>query len=83
MNDANVQIGTKYTEEQIRILAPSAIALADAADVRERCKREINKERMSGTARVREHYMIRDAYKNAKRKFRLSLAKYIEVKKGL
>jgi len=80
---ANIHVGVTYTDEQLRTLAPSAVALGDAAVSRERWKRELDNERKHGDVRVREHLMSRDAYKEAKRKYREALARYEEAKKGL
>lgn len=62
--------------------AKAAIALADAAVAREKCKNLVRKSRESGNACTRDYEEQLAAYKVTKRRYRSCLSAYTAAKEG-
>lgn len=65
-------MNTSPTPEAVK----AAMALADAAVAREKCKNLVRKRRESGNTCTREYEDLKVYYKAAKRRFRSCLATY-------
>ena len=61
-----------------KLVAKAAIALADAAVAREKCKNLVRKSRESGNTCTRDYEKQIIAYKAAKRRYRVCLGSYIK-----
>lgn len=78
---AEVQVGIVYNGDQLQKLAPSAVAVADAAVSVRMMKEKVKHDRERGSVEARDYLRSRDGYKASKRKFRERLAQYMEVKR--
>ena len=80
---AEVQVGIVYNGDQLQKLAPSAVAVADAAIAVKMLKEKVKHDRERGSVEARDYLRSRDGYKASKRKFRERLATYAQIKKEI
>ena len=80
---AEVQVGIVYNGDQLQKLAPSAVAVADAAVSVRMMKEKVKRDRERGSVEARDYLCSRDGYKAVKRKFRERLATYEQIKKEI
>ena len=80
---AEVQVGIVYNGDQLQKLAPSAVAVADAAVSVRMMKEKVKRDRERGSVEARDYLCSRDGYKASKRKFRERLATYEQIKKEI